>query len=81
MIWFVFFALVFVIVGGLVCLKHDLPDHYDRAKRFAYALLLILVLARVGILAAELRPATCDDLPKYSALWYALGCFFFESSS
>lgn len=60
-------------VGFLVCLKHDLPHLYLKAKR------IILGLMTAGAVAATsvylfLSMYGCADVDMYSFSWYLMWC-------
>lgn len=82
MIWFALAVAVFLLVGILFCVKYDAPEHYAAFKRIVFGgtLALMLAVGAAKLYAAELQPLTCNDLEKYSLLWYANFCFWNEGS-
>lgn len=75
--------LVLVAIGGYGVFVYDTnPEGLAKATRWiGLTLLVVLAVSGAVVYAAEIRPTTCNDLPKYGLLWYSNFCFIYESSS
>lgn len=80
--WFlngVWLMPVIVFVGLMVVLL-PVPSRLREGLRRLAAGLILATLLSAGLLASELIrmdvPASCDSLERYSAAWFAFGCWW-----
>lgn len=66
--------------GFLWCLKHDLPHLYFKARRLVAGLMTAIALAST-MTYIFVSMWSCHDVDTYSALWYAIGCWYWKTSS
>jgi len=72
-------VLGLVVLIGLFCVRNDAPLYYPMLTRllFGVATASALATAVAYIIVAVIG---CNDVDKYSFLWYAMGCWYDEHS-